>query len=96
MVTMMQTLKNIFNWIYTSSADPSKVSLTVKSVLLGIVPIIISVAGLTHLNIDSGTLTSMFDAVATLVQDVLTVVSTIGVVYGGVRKIYLSIFPAQN
>lgn len=40
-------MKNIFSWILKSSADPSKVSRTVKTVLLFLAPLAMQYLGLT-------------------------------------------------
>jgi hypothetical protein len=81
-------IKKILNWIWYSSADPAKVSLTMKSFLLGLVPLVISIAGIAHLNLDQETVTMVFESVVVVVQSVLTIISAVGFVIGLIRKIF--------
>jgi hypothetical protein len=95
----MNTLKLVGNWIWFSSKDPAKVSLTVKSVGGGLVAFLIAGAGIAHLQFSSDALTSAVDSIASVSQDALFVVSSIGVLYGSVRKVWATIkgiHPLQN
>ncbi len=93
----MSTIQKGLRWIFVSSSDASKWSLTVKAALLGAIPVIMQVVHLACgfnvfcLNVDGDLLTQLFSAVANLVYAGLALVASIGVVYGLARKVYLSI-----
>ena len=85
--------KKVFQWIIYSSADPSKVSLTIKSVGVLLVSWLIPIIGLTHVNLGgdpSATLNGLVDAFAQLVQALLALVGAIAGAYGLIRKVYLT------
>lgn len=87
----MTIIKQIAAWIWFSSKDSSKVSLTVKSIGLGLVTILTIAAGMAQVSIPSSTdLSQIVDSVVALVQGILMVVSLGGTVWGLVRKIYLT------
>lgn len=89
-------LDNFIHWILTSSANPAEVSLTIKAAAVGIVPVIMALAGVAHLNLGDGSvLTTLFDAFATFFQNVLTVVASGMAVYGICRKIWYLVFPPK-
>jgi hypothetical protein len=73
-----------FNWLLTSSVDPQQTSLTVKAALLGVLPIVLHFIGN---DIDA-------DAVVEIIGDIvfwaLTIVSSLGFLYGAIRKMYYS------
>lgn len=87
---------NIINWIITSSADPNKTSLTLKSIGLGLIPYVLQIASLTcglHivcLAIDGNVLMSVVETVANLLYLILSVVAGVGFLWGLLRKIYLA------
>lgn len=92
----MQTLSNVLKWIFVSSADPSKVSATIKFALLGIIPGAMSVIGMAcgfHLacvNVSSGDLTTLAGEVSQLVFLALSTVSILGTVWAFCRKVFKS------
>lgn len=73
----------------TSSADPAKWSLTIKGFAGTAVTIITMVAGLA--NIQVGDLTPVVDAVVSVVQGALLIVSSIAFIIGFVRKLWNTI-----
>lgn len=84
----------ILAWIWISSSDPTKVSLTVKSSLMVAATALMQVIGLTHLNlgiIDAAFLNTFVNDVTTAVTDILMAVGAIGAVVGGVTKAWTSI-----
>ena len=90
-------LKKIFTWIIASSADPKKVSLSVKAILLGVIPYTlhaISIAcgvGWVCLDIDGPTLNSMVEIATQLVFYIFSIIAIVGSVYGVTRKLILTI-----
>lgn len=79
----------ILDWLLASSADPQKVSLTLKGVLIGVIPTIIAFAGLTGVTIpDQEALTSIVNDGSMIVQILLGMVASAMTVWGLLRKIW--------
>jgi len=70
---------NILNWFLKSSANPEKISLTIKSVA----PFILAVAAIFKLDFVEGDLDK-------LVESLIAVISGTFFIYGFARKIVLS------
>lgn len=68
----------------SSSADANKISLTVKGILLSLVPIIMIMTGLTEAEIQP-----IIDTFVQIVFLATTMISAGQVLYGLMRKIYL-------
>lgn len=79
-------MKNIFNWIVRSSKNPTEVSLTVKSFLVMVVPFVVPLTGLLHLNVTNEQALQFVDAVTLLTQTVFALIGATGVVIGLARK----------
>jgi hypothetical protein len=92
----MKWFNTLARWIVVSSADPSEVALTIKGVLVGLVPYAISAAGLAHLNVGSDQINAIISGLATVVQDVLAAISAIMMFYGMVRKLWITIHTHQQ
>lgn len=91
---MSQFLERLVTWLLHSSADPRKMSLTVKMALLSVVPWVMQTLGFACA---LGTVCVAFDQsmlevvaadIAQVVYYVLTAVSMLGFAYGAVRKIW--------
>lgn len=91
MMFHMKTLNSIGKWLVRSSADPARLSLTIKGVLVGFVPVIMAVAGLANIDIGSDRVSAIIDGVASLVQVALALVAMVMTAYGIVRKLYNTI-----
>lgn len=76
-------LKSLIQWFVKSSADPERISLTVKSALVAILPIIMLVAGIS----DSES-SLLVDTITDIVFYGLSLVSAVGVVFGFCRKLW--------
>jgi uncharacterized membrane protein (GlpM family) len=87
----MSWFNTLARWIVVSSADPGEISLTIKGVLVGLVPYVIALAGLGHLNFGADQLNTAIDAVATFVQAGLALVSAAMVLVGMARKVWITI-----
>jgi hypothetical protein len=82
-------MNKFLNWIVLSSADSTQAGLTVKGILLSILPVASVLLGLAHIHV--GDLTGVVDSIVSFVQAGLAVVSSIVVVIGLARKIYRSV-----
>lgn len=83
----MRIIQKIWNWLVVSSADPSRISLTIKGIGVAIIPYLMIITNTSGVQIGSTEITSLFDTLAMIVQNFLTIVSGIMFVYGLVRKI---------
>ena len=81
----------IVRWIVLSSEDPTEASLTIKGFLLGVLPVLMAVAGIAHFNVGQQQLSDIFDAIAQIVQVLLTIVATAMTAYGLLRKLWNTI-----
>ena len=86
-------LQNFFKWIIQSSTDPTKVSLTVQSLLAGYVPIVLTIAGFfpsLHTVVSADSLTAAVHAIIAIINGFFMIVAGVMFVYGFVRKIYIT------
>lgn len=84
---MKNIIKAMWNWLVKSSADPAKVSLTVKGILTGAIPAIIFIAPSLGLPINSENIGSVTDLISAVVQYILGVIASLVTIYGLFRKI---------
>jgi uncharacterized membrane protein (GlpM family) len=87
----MTWLNTLVRWIVFSSEDPSEVSLTIKGVLVGVIPYVMILIGLTHINVGQDQLSAIVDGVSTFVQDALMLVSAAITLFGFGRKLWNTI-----
>ena len=93
----MRYVKQAWQWIVQSSANPQATSLSVKMALLGIVPYALNIAtaacgfGLVCLGVDAVGFNDVVEAISDTVFSGLTIVSSLGFIYGFGRKIVLSV-----
>lgn len=84
-------MKELIHWLITSSANPEKVGLTVKGLLLGVVPVISMVApvlcALVKVCIDLALVNPFIDGVVGLVVAGCGVISAVMVILGLIRKV---------
>lgn len=83
----MKYITLAWNWLVYSSANEQAFSITVKAFLTAIVTYGTVAAGLAHISLPSDLLTQLVDAVVSLFQSILLVVSSIVTVIAFVRKI---------
>ncbi len=91
----MKILNKALNWILLSSAKPAEASLAMKGFLVSMIPLVVTVSGLAHINIDGGILTQIVDSCVQLVNILLSAVGLVVFIVGLTRKFYLSL-TAQN
>lgn len=76
------------NWLIWSSANPAKVSATIKGLGMYLIPILVTVSGLTGLAApDQEGLTAIVDMIATAVTVLGTIIASIVTLVGIIRKI---------
>ena len=78
--------------LLASSADQEKFSLTLKGILLGIVPVIILVTNAFGGSVDESNLTNLVNNIINLASVGLAFLSALMTVYGAGRKVYHLIF----
>ncbi len=82
-------INTLLKAIIQSSKDPAKVSLTVRGILLQIVPVILIVAKLYGIeSLDENVLTALAEAITTVVAAALSLVSVLMITWGLVRKVF--------
>lgn len=89
----MLALEKALNWFLLSSKDPQATALTVQGLLTGMVPTLMVLIGLGHLNLGQDQLTELVNGFCTLIEAVLTLVSAAMTFFGIVRKVWDSLFP---
>lgn len=74
-----------------SSVDPTKLSLTIKGVLLGIVAIITPILIFYGYDVAQLDLNGLVDMIINSVQAIVLAVSAVMTVWGAIRKIYIAL-----
>lgn len=82
-------MQKIWNWLMLSSQNPGQIALTVKASLLGAVTILTVGLGFAHIQV--GNLSPIVDALIAALQALFGLVSALAVVWGLIRKLYLTI-----
>ena len=77
------------NKLLTSSADPNKMAMTVKGVLIGLIPLILVIAGVAQIDLTAGELTEMVESVGSAIVAGWLAVSAVITAFGLVRKVIL-------
>ena len=78
------------NKLFTSSADPKQLSLTVRGILLAVLPILIALSG-----VDEATATGIVDTIVDITFYGTTLFSLVVTLYGLLRKIRLGRWSAE-
>ena len=90
-------MKKLLNWLWYSSQDPQKVSLTIKSTGILLIPYAVQVVGLScslgHvcIPIDASSLEALVSHIANVVLYVLLTLGAMGALFGAFRKMYYTI-----
>ena len=74
-----------------SSVDPEKLGLTVKGILIGVVPVILLVSGLAGADLGQSDFNELIEALVNLVVAGATTVSALMVAWGLIRKILVKL-----
>lgn len=88
---MKGSIQKALSWIIDSSSNPTEVSLTIKGLLLGIVPTLMVVVGFTHLNVGVTDINNIINAITATVQSALALAAAIMTIVGVTRKVWVSI-----
>jgi hypothetical protein len=91
MQKIKDTLKSIALWIWRSSADPKKVSLTIRAGLLGAATWAVFAGGALNLPDLAANWNELAGAIAEFVEKALFAVSAFGVAFGAARKLILTL-----
>ena len=67
----------------------------IAGLLIGAIPTVMVFLGLAHVNLGQDQLTAIVDAIVSLVQGLLMVISALATLYGLGRKVWLTLFPAK-
>jgi hypothetical protein len=78
---MFKNSSPFWNWLFTSSGDPTQVAVTAKGIVIGILPALM-------VFIHAPSLTNLPDDVYSLVVALFTLVAAAHLVYGLLRKIF--------
>ena len=77
------------NKFLASSANPEKLSLTIRGILVGLVPIVLLVSGAMNIQMAQVELTELIDSVVRVVITITAALSAVMTAYGFIRKIVL-------
>lgn len=77
-------MKKFINWLVVSSANPDAVALTVKGALIAIIPTLLLLAQLAHLNWS-------YDQLSQIIQQISVIISSGLIFVGLIRKIIITI-----
>ncbi len=94
---MNESLKKMWKWIAVSSADPKKLSLALRMSLIAAIPWVLKLTGIACgfglfcIDVDSGNLEQVVESLSNVVFGTALVVSSIGAIYGWVRKVMLTV-----
>ena len=86
----------VWNWLVWSSANPDKISGTVKWGLTSVGTILTVIAGFGNIQFPTAAWTSLMDSVIQLTQIALVTVATLGTVVAGIRKVWLTVKPSPQ
>lgn len=86
-------MKRFWDWLAHSSADPTEVAATVKGIVSALIPFIMFILPLLHLNIGIDQLQGSPELVYHVVMQSFAVISGAITGFGILRKFYLTIFP---
>lgn len=77
--------------IFQSSVDPNELALTIKGLLVGLVPILMLLVGLNHISVGQDQVSGIIDALSNIVIGIGSVVSSVMVAWGLIRKLLVEI-----
>jgi hypothetical protein len=86
----MNIIKKVWYWLKYSSTNAEKISMTFKGIATLVVPIILYVANVYKLNLDSATATTVVDGVSASIIVIGGGIGGVITVIGALRKIWTS------
>ena len=75
----------------TSSVDPNELGLTVKGFLTALIPVVLVLSGIAHVNVGQEQISQFIDALVNIVVASTTLISTVAIFVGIVRKILVAV-----
>lgn len=84
-------IKKVAVWVWRSSSDPGKVSLTMRAGLTALITFATIWAGLAGIELPSELLTEWAEALISFVQSALIMISTAIAAYAAFRKLWTSL-----
>jgi len=87
----MQNLKKAWEWLVKSSANANELSLTVKAFLYGLIPMVVAMSGIMHVQLNSNMLTELVDALGQVIVVVGGIVTGLTFLIALLRKIITTI-----
>lgn len=84
-------LKTIWSWLVYSSVNADKISMTLKGLAVGLIPVIIVVFSLYNVQLESVKLNGIVDSLSDIVFAVSALVSAISVTWGAFRKLWTTV-----
>lgn len=84
-------MEKFWNWLVTSSANPSEIALTVKGGLGVVVTIVLAISPILHLHVGSDQLNAVVDLIVQIAVVGAGVISAIATIGGLARKIFLTL-----
>jgi len=85
-------LNRVLEWILVSAADPNEVSLTIRGLLIAVVPSILFALGLAHVNLGQEQLTGIIDATVAFIGAALQAIGYAIALWGVIRKAWYTVF----
>jgi len=80
-------MEKFWKWLVQSSIDPEKVGMTVKGILIGVIPAVLFAAPYLHVNIVPEQLQAAAELVREIIVTSLGLISGLMAVYGFIRKL---------
>ncbi len=90
---MKKTIDKVWDWLVWSSADPEKLSLTVKGAMTGFVTLMTVALGVAQIHLPVGApeiLNQIIDGTVLVIQAIAGLVSAIALVFGLWRKLVIT------
>lgn len=88
---ILNVIVGIWKWLVYSSANAGKISLTIKSLLLSLIPVILMVTKMYNVSIDNAALASFIDQVSAIIIVIGGAITAISACFGALRKIYTTV-----
>lgn len=87
----MNFITKVIDWLWMSSADPTKVGLSAKSTLTMIAAGLTMALGFANIHVGNAEISLIIDSIVAVIQYALLAVGAIGAVIGAVRKVILTL-----
>jgi len=78
------------NKIFQSSSNPAKLSLTIRGILIGLIPLALLLSGVAGANLVQADFENLIETLIGAITAITMAVSAIATLYGVIRKIVLS------